>query len=723
GGGAGGGAGGVTGGGAIALGQNALGQPLLTVPSLADLIQAAPVEQAASLSIGSDGRVRLGGQRLPEPGGLTVVAGEIIVTGEIQGEIRGEIGSGGSGGSVTLLGDRIALLRANIDASGPQGGGQVRIGGDYQGRGPLPNAQRTWIDAGSSIRADALATGDGGRIIAWADGQTQFAGQISARGGTLSGDGGFVEVSGREDLRFRGNVDVGATQGELGTILLDPETIRIVNGSGGANDGALAGGGISLDETDADGSFTISETALEALSGTVILEASREIILEDLTDNILALNGVSSILFSVQSDSSSAEQFRMVDGSDRILTNGGDIGIAASRIRLGNLATNGGDISLGSSVSATDPSPASVGGIANISLIGNSNLNSSAAGGGGNVSLTGSIQGDGLSPRNLTISTGRGDISRLGSIGSVAAASSGIGQLTLGGNNINLEGFRYRADGNITVLATGQLSLGSSPEIRSGNNLTLSATAIDGFPSSLTAVQNLTLLSTDDLSLNQSTRLAAGGDSVVDVSAGNLTLTNVNPGPSDLQGNISLSASDNLTLTGSSLAATGDLVLVAGQQALLRDGGNPLALSATNDLTIRGDAGVTIEGYRNPNSQLTAGNDLNLISDGAIAIDANFTPGGSFFAQNTGGNPATLTATSATFLNRISASGDVSFGNYEGPSLRVEAGGSITGGDLLIFAPNPNIAGPEANLFLSTALPSVFLAAGVESLTLPENAP
>jgi hypothetical protein len=49
-----------------------------------------------------------------------------------------------------------------------------------------------------SINADAMTAGNGGKVIAWADNVTQFYGSVSARGGALSGNGGFVETSGHE---------------------------------------------------------------------------------------------------------------------------------------------------------------------------------------------------------------------------------------------------------------------------------------------------------------------------------------------------------------------------------------------------------------------------------------------------------------------------------------------------------------------------------------------
>ncbi|WP_293076713.1 filamentous hemagglutinin N-terminal domain-containing protein [Okeania sp. SIO3B5] len=130
-------------------------------------------------------------------------------------------------GQISVLGDRVAIIDANINADGINGGGTVLIGGDFQGNGIVSNSQQTFVNNNSFISADAITNGDGGRVIIWSDGVTNFAGNISAKGGEFSGDGGFVEVSGKQQLIFNGNVNVSAEFGNPGTILLDPENITV----------------------------------------------------------------------------------------------------------------------------------------------------------------------------------------------------------------------------------------------------------------------------------------------------------------------------------------------------------------------------------------------------------------------------------------------------------------------------------------------------------------
>jgi filamentous hemagglutinin family protein len=141
---------------------------------------------------------------------------------------------GAQGGTIKVLGDEIVLLASRLDASGETGGGTVLVGGDLQGKNPaVPNATRTGINFSTKITADAKTTGDGGKVIVWSDEKTEFFGSISARGGAQSGDGGSIEVSGKENLVFGGTADAGAPNGKPGTLLLDPKFIVIDSAGGG----------------------------------------------------------------------------------------------------------------------------------------------------------------------------------------------------------------------------------------------------------------------------------------------------------------------------------------------------------------------------------------------------------------------------------------------------------------------------------------------------------
>jgi filamentous hemagglutinin family protein len=135
--------------------------------------------------------------------------------------------SAGVGGQVRLLGNTVEVRGADIDASGATGGGTVLIGGNFQGRGPERNSVGTLVDPDSVIHADATQSGNGGTVVVWSDGVTLYGGSMFARALGLTGDGGLMEVSGKELLGFVGMADGSSVAGKRGSLLLDPRDITI----------------------------------------------------------------------------------------------------------------------------------------------------------------------------------------------------------------------------------------------------------------------------------------------------------------------------------------------------------------------------------------------------------------------------------------------------------------------------------------------------------------
>jgi len=178
---------------------------------------ASALIQTASAVTSANGAVNGGTVSISTPLGNLFSSGTITASG-----------GSGTGGTVKLLGQSIALVAATVDASGDAGGGIILIGGDYQGSNPLvQNAQSAIVNPYTIISTDARVSGDGGKVIVWSDALTEFSGNISARGGSVSGNGGFVEVSSKQDLSYAGIVDAGAANGTAGTLLLDPANIVI----------------------------------------------------------------------------------------------------------------------------------------------------------------------------------------------------------------------------------------------------------------------------------------------------------------------------------------------------------------------------------------------------------------------------------------------------------------------------------------------------------------
>ena len=256
----------------------------LTLPAL---LTGNDIAAATGITTNPDGTIALVNTAVAD------VAGTAIATGTLDT-------SSHAGGDITLVGDRVSLLGATVNASGDGQGGSVRLGGDVEGQSTLPGSTLTYVDAGSAIAADSLLTGNGGTVILWSDDTTALLGDISAQGGAQSGDGGFVEVSGARSLVFAGDVITTAPWGNDGELLLDPTDIIIRNGiaDGDDSDGLVA----LLSESDiavTDPIPTIIfESELEGLGGdtALTLRASNSITIEDLVDNELTFAERSPIL-------------------------------------------------------------------------------------------------------------------------------------------------------------------------------------------------------------------------------------------------------------------------------------------------------------------------------------------------------------------------------------------------------------------------------------------
>ena len=137
----------------------------------------------------------------------------------------------------------------------------------------------TVVGSKTSILADTLTVGAGGRVIVWSDKETRFFGSVSARGGKNSGDGGFAEISGLQHLQFvPTSIDLGASNGLNGKLLLDPRDVVIEDGSGADN--ALISSTathLSFSTGTATTDYAIEPSAFEAINADVTIQATRDI--------------------------------------------------------------------------------------------------------------------------------------------------------------------------------------------------------------------------------------------------------------------------------------------------------------------------------------------------------------------------------------------------------------------------------------------------------------
>ena len=401
------------------------------LPNLAALL-TGQVPEANQVVVKPDGSLAL--VTAPVAGDLSVTNGTTVVSGKLDAS-----SALGTGGNIGIFGVQVGLVKARVDASGLTGGGTVLIGGDLQGKGIVPNALRTFIDANSSIDVSAILWGEGGKAIVWADQSTRFLGTIMANAGAISGNGGFVEVSGKESLDYRGSVSTLALNGKIGTLLLDPTDLNVIFTTG-------SGDFTSLTEVDqfADpdvGGNTIAANLINASASNVILQATRDI------------NFNTSIGIAIFGVGLTAQAGRDINFSDSISTNGGAINFLAGRNITGSNLT--GNLSASSLANA-----------GNISLTagGNIRVNSLQAvslsfGNGGNVTVqaSGNIQTTGTSTvvgntysivSNASSVGNAGNISLTSTNGAIDVSSGRVHAVATIGNSGNIT---FNAFGNITT--------------------------------------------------------------------------------------------------------------------------------------------------------------------------------------------------------------------------------------------------------------------------------
>ncbi len=333
------------------------------------------------------------------------------------------------GGRVQLEADAITLTQNSlIDARGMQGGGEVLVGGDLHGGGamtqattvtmeankvagtvPVPSAsistnpadgsrsepatlgervqleayptmtQATTVtmEAGATIDASAIVSGDGGNIVLWSDvsnvdSVTKAFGTLLARAGELFGDGGFVETSGHHVDTSGIAVDAGAANGVGGLWLIDPYNY-VINSTAANNIVSALNTGTSVTvQTTANnasygstgniadpGDITVaSDIVTGAMSGdaTLTLMAERHIVVNAPNGIDATQNGNTNKLnVHLWADTDNSTDGINIVSSPTIATNGGwfKTGNGATT-SIGGVSTKvGGDIYLNGTVAQT----------------------------------------------------------------------------------------------------------------------------------------------------------------------------------------------------------------------------------------------------------------------------------------------------------------------------------------------------------------------------------
>jgi filamentous hemagglutinin family protein len=408
------------------------------------------------VSIRSAGLARARQVRLEGQGRGPAEAGRGVV--EVTGTLDASQARG-RGGEVVVLGDKVALHDATLNASGARGGGTVLVGGNVKGQGPERNASAVFVGEGATLRADATVRGDGGTVVVWSDLSTKYYGSASARGAGRGGDGGFIETSSKDVLDMRGWADAGSAQGKGGLWLLDPRNVTISTAS--TSGGSFSGGNpdvftpnannaivnVGAINTALSGGTSVTITTSDAAgsqAGNITQNANTDIVKSGGGDATLTLLAGSSITLNGTITSTSGALNLVLTANDPAqagqtgVTGSGGITIADD-ISGFDIVTNGGNVT----ASGTS-----------LTLNGQLNLGSGTFSFTQNGTGTGTISMAGgavsASAFNLTVSNAGSTIQLQG-----LTLGSGTSLISAGSDTIQFRGANNLGSGDVTVRAAG----------------------------------------------------------------------------------------------------------------------------------------------------------------------------------------------------------------------------------------------------------------------------
>ena len=217
----------------------------------------AIVENGKVRLVSSQGRVAAKGVKIDAGDqGQSYVSGTVDVSSDVE-----------QGGSIEITGGSVKIAQgALLNADGATGGGQVQIGGSWQGQDvTVRQAETTTIEQGAKVTASATGKGDGGTIVVWSDitnanSLTKVDGELVAEAKGLGHIGGSIETSGHQVLiGDNARMSTKSEQGETGQWLIDPNDYTIA-----ATGGNITGTTLS---TNLASSNIIIETATMGTAG------------------------------------------------------------------------------------------------------------------------------------------------------------------------------------------------------------------------------------------------------------------------------------------------------------------------------------------------------------------------------------------------------------------------------------------------------------------------
>ncbi len=589
-------------GGLVYMTAKSAGDLAATVVNNDGVIEATSIEErngrvflvADGGSLTSSGSIDVSGEGVAGGGSVTL---DSDATTLVSGDIFARSGTaGGVGGAVQILGNHVGLLSGSrVDVSGLFGGGDILVGGDYQGaNADIRNAARTYIGSDALLTANALQSGNGGKVIVWADDITRYYGGISATGGAEGGNGGFAEVSGKQNLAFWGSADLSAVSGDVGTLLLDPDNINIVAGAAGSFDDAELADDQILFADGSPGDFDITNGQLAAATAAVTLQANVNI--------------------TVGAAVNMTQDLNMFAG-DSILVNNVLTSTNALSLLAGNTVQVNADISAGTNLTLTGDADLTGFGLAASDGVGTVTFAAGTSIVAPVVSISG---GENLALRDITANTSLDLVTSGDTITQVVGTGIAAGVTTVdvgSGANITL-GSTLNDFSSVAVSNAGA----NNVSIRDVDDVTVSGDAsvmqIVGTDVTLGGGTYGNLVVAASSSIGQTGAVTSTGalNIIANLNAVTTTLGNTgNDFNSVSLGTASGGSNQNVSITD----GTGSVSLLGGATTLSLDAAGAVSLGGGS----YGTLGLTAGGNVTQTGALTVSGTTNLTSD-AAAIDA-----------------------------------------------------------------------------------------------------
>lgn len=623
----------------------------------------APLALGASL-INHEGIIQATGVDI-SGGRVLLVADNVQVDGTIQAP----------GGQITLLANAVQVKpHATLTCSGITGG-EILIGGDYQGSNPaLFNAQSVHIAQGAKLTANNLGASDGGRIIVWSDKSTHFEADAEACGGPLGGDGGFVEISSKDHLHFHGFVDTKAPLGKMGMLLLDPSDITI--NAGPSNPAFTA----TYNPAVAGATIAVTDIITALASTNVSIATSNGIGgFGDIT--WIAGFPIASGMWTMPTSLSLNANRNIALNSDIICTAAGPINLTATRV-----------INIGSGGAATSAHIAT-GGAINITAGTGVNIVAGNALAANSIVETTAVS----APINITATTGNVTISSATGNSQAAVGSSSSGAITF-----------QIPQGDLLLLSDNQ----GQASINSQDHLNVTAENIQ--VNALGARPPTVVPGTCLIAINSTTGMASN----IQLSASWIANAAPNPlgSPNYLFNFVStpvtLTTGEDLVLSNTSNFAPGSGFMALGngssftihRNALIQANsvGGTTTLTTNQDLSMQVDGNLTLQNLSaSPATFLTSAH-LNVNVSGHVLIEATGLPQFSRFGSTANTGNITLTSLGNITLNH---GGEIFVPSMGLATIIANESFSMTNG-CLIDALNPPGAGCQLTIVVDNAFPS-----------------